>query len=144
MVNAKPLATPEADLLVPPYTLGAWLGDGTSAAAQITSADPEIIMRIEAEGIVAHPSELQARLRSIGVLRNKHIPMRYLRASEAQRRALLAGLLDTDGTVTHGGSVQFSVTDRRLVTDVEELIVSLGYRCQMSTKIGRASCRERV
>ncbi|WP_082614363.1 replicative DNA helicase [Mycobacterium sp. Root265] len=213
VVNAKPLATPEADLLVPPYTLGAWLGDGTSAAAQITSADPEIIMRIEAEGIIARPSAsadrryqlilpaspgtsakacvvcgemfvprtsevrtcgrscggrarstapvpapscsrcggpscglvlcqncrntvgtLQARLRTIGVLRNKHIPMRYLRASEAQRRALLAGLLDTDGTVTHGGSVQFSVTDRRLVTDVEELIVSLGYRCQMSTK----------
>lgn len=77
---------------------------------------------------------LQARLRTIGVLGNKHIPMQYLRASEAQRRALLAGLLDTDGTVTHGGSVQFSVTDRRLVTDVEELIVSLGYRCQMSSK----------
>lgn len=213
VVNAKPLATPEADLLVPPYTLGAWLGDGTSAAAQITSADPEIIMRIEADGFIAHPSAsaamryqltlpappeisakacvvcgtmfvprtsevrtcgrscggrarttapvpapscsrcggpscglvlcqecrnavgtLQARLRTIGVLRNKHIPMQYLRASEAQRRALLAGLLDTDGTVTNGGSVQFSVTDRRLVSDVEELIVSLGYRCQMSTK----------
>ena len=41
---------------VPPYTLGAWLGDGTSAAAQITSADPEIIMRIEAEGLIARPS----------------------------------------------------------------------------------------
>ena len=213
VVNAKPLATPEADLLVPPYTLGAWLGDGTSAAAQITSADPEIIMRIEAEGIVAHPSAsatlryqltlpaipdisakacvvcgtmfvprtsevrtcgrscggrartttpmpapsctrcggpscglvlcqdcrntvgtLQARLRTIGVLRNKHIPMQYLRASEAQRRAVLAGLLDTDGTVTHNGSVQFSVTSRRLAADTEELIVSLGYRCQTSTK----------
>ncbi|WP_395309229.1 replicative DNA helicase [Mycobacterium sp. AMU20-3851] len=133
VVNAEPLAGTEADLLVPPYTLGAWLGDGTSAAAQITSADPEIIMRIEAEGIVAHRT-LQARLRTIGVLGNKHIPVQYLRASEPQRRALLAGLLDTDGTVTNGGSVQFSVTDRRLVTDVEELIVSLGYCCQMSTK----------
>ena len=50
---------------------------------------------------------LQARLRTIGVLGNKHIPIEYLRASEAQRRALLAGLLDTDGTVTAGGSVQF-------------------------------------
>ena len=34
-----------------------------------------------------------------GVLGDKHIPAAYLRASEAQRRALLAGLLDTDGTV---------------------------------------------
>ena len=64
----------------------------------------------------------------------KHIPSEYLRASEPQRRALLAGLLDTDGTVTAGGAVQFCVTDRRLADDVAELIVSLGYRCQTATK----------
>lgn len=130
--NAKPLAAADADLLVPPYTLGAWLGDGTSAAAQITTADPEILVRIEGEGMDV--GSVQARLRTIGVLGDKHIPMHYLRASETQRRALLAGLLDTDGTVTKGGSVQFSVTNRRLAADVEELIVSLGYRCQLSTK----------
>jgi replicative DNA helicase len=77
---------------------------------------------------------LQARLRTIGVLGNKHIPTEYLRGSETQRRALLAGLLDTDGTVTVGGAVQFSVTSHRLARDVDELIVSLGYRCQTSTK----------
>ncbi len=214
VVNTAALQGPDRNLLAPPYTLGAWLGDGTSAAAQITTADPEIIMRIEAEGVVAHKSEsatlryqlrlpeppevgargcavcgemfvpqtsqvrtcgrscggrarfmsapvpapsclrcggpssglrhcqkcrtevgtLQARLRTIGVLGNKHIPVNYLRASEAQRRALLAGLLDTDGTVTASGSVQFSVTDRRLAADVAELVVSLGYRCQTATK----------
>ncbi|PRC53015.1 replicative DNA helicase, partial [Mycobacterium sp. ITM-2017-0098] len=85
---------------------GAWLGDGTSKAAQITTADPEILMRIEGEGDAA---ALQARLRTLGVLGQKHIPMQYLRASEGQRRALLAGLLDTDGTVTNGGAVQFCV-----------------------------------
>ncbi len=53
VVNAKPLQAGVAELPVPPYTLGAWLGDGTSAAAQITSADPEIVMRIEAEGLIA-------------------------------------------------------------------------------------------
>lgn len=214
VVNARALDLPDREFLVPPYTLGAWLGDGTSAAAQITAADPEIIMRIEADGVVAVPSgsapsryqlrlppgaaqalprcvvcgksfipqtsqvrtcghscggrarfmsdpvpsptcvrcggpsagmrlcqkchstvgTLQARLRTIGVLGNKHIPTEYLRGSEAQRRALLAGLLDTDGTVTAGGAVQFSVTNQRLVRDVNELIVSLGYRCQTSTK----------
>lgn len=139
VVNARALDLPDREFLVPPYTLGAWLGDGTSAAAQITTADPEIIMRIEADGLVAVPSEsavgtLQARLRTLGVLGNKHIPTEYLRGSEAQRRALLAGLLDTDGTVTAGGAVQFSVTSQRLACDVAELIVSLGYRCQTSTK----------
>jgi replicative DNA helicase len=214
VVNTAPLQTTEKDLLVPPYTLGAWLGDGTSAAAQITTADPEILLRIEADGFVTYPSAvakyryqlrlpeappvaqrecvvcgrlfvpqtsqvrtcgrtcggrarfisdpvaaptcshcngpscglrlcqdcrnavgtLQAQLRTIGVLGQKHIPAEYLRASEQQRRALLAGLLDTDGTVTAGGSVQFCVTNRRLADDVAELIVSLGYRCQTSTK----------
>ena len=214
VVNARALDLPEGEFLVPPYTLGAWLGDGTSAAAQITTTDPEIIMRIEADGFVAVPSgsapyryqlrlpaiaepaarqcavcgksfipqtsqvrtcgrscggrarfvsapvpsptcvrwagpsaglrlcqnchaavgTLQARLRTLGVLGDKHIPIEYLRGSEAQRRALLAGLLDTDGTVTAGGTVQFSVTSQRLACDAAELIVSLGYRCQTSTK----------
>ena len=214
VANARALQAPDADLLVPPYTLGAWLGDGTSASAQITSADPEIVMRIEAEGIEAHKSAsakyryqlhlpaaagieprdcvvcgtpfvprttqvrtcgrscggrarfvsapvpaprcprcgsascglqlcqacrnavgtLQGRLRSLGVLGAKYIPDEYLRASETQRRALLAGLLDTDGTVTNGGAIQFSVTNKRLADDVFELIVSLGYRCQKATK----------
>ena len=130
--NAKPLQGEAAELPVPPYTLGAWLGDGTTAAAQITSADPEIVMRIEAEGFAE--GTLQARLRTLGVLGNKHIPLNYLRASEGQRRALLAGLLDTDGTVSAGGAIQFSVTNERLASDVHELIVSLGYRCHRTTK----------
>ncbi len=131
VTNTAPLHLPEADLLVPPYTLGAWLGDGTSAAAQLTTADPEIVARVEGDGIL---DDFQARLRTVGVLGDKHIPIGYLRGSETQRRALLAGLLDTDGTVTAGGSVQFAVTSARLIEDVRELIVGLGYRCQISTK----------
>lgn len=130
VTNTAPLQFDEADLLVPPYTLGAWLGDGTSACAQITSDDPEIIARIESEGLV----EPETALRTVGVLNNRHIPTAHLRASESQRRALLAGLLDADGTVTGGGSVQFSVTHERLAMDVAELIVSLGYRVQLATK----------
>ena len=82
----------------------------------------------------SHHGTAQAILRRIGVLGNKHVPMPYLRASEAQRRALLAGLLDTDGTVTSTGSVQFSVTSQRLAADVRELLMSLGYRCGWSEK----------
>ena len=46
--------------------------------------------------------------------------------------ALLAGLLDTDGTVNPTGSVQFTSTSARLAADVRELVVGLGYRCGMS------------
>ncbi|BCJ59460.1 hypothetical protein Jiend_28820 [Micromonospora endophytica] len=74
------------------------------------------------------------RLRAAGVLNNKHIPQPYLRASEDQRRALLAGLLDTDGTAAPAGHVQYTTTSERLAEDVYELVVSLGYRCSVNRK----------
>jgi replicative DNA helicase len=70
----------------------------------------------------------------MGVLGKKHIPTSYLRASEPQRRALLAGLLDTAGTVNPAGDIAFAATDRRLASDFVELVVSLGYRASMRTK----------
>ena len=36
-----------------------------------------------------------------------------------ERRALLAGLLDTDGTVTANGNVQFSTTSKALADGAE-------------------------
>jgi replicative DNA helicase len=81
-----------------------------------------------------HHGTVQPILRTLGVLGDKHIPAEYLRASRAQRQALLAGLLDTDGTVTAGGSVRFAVTNKRLAEDVRELVTSLGYRSAMTTK----------
>lgn len=131
---AQALDLPERDLPIAPYVLGVWLGDGTSASAAFTSADPEIAMYVEAEGYRAPRGTVQALLRTMGVLDNKHIPAEYLRGSESQRRAILAGLLDTDGTVTPGGSVQFSVTSERLARDAYELVVGLGYRCTWTTK----------
>ncbi len=61
-----------------------------------------------------------------------HIPAGYLRASEAQRRDLLAGMLDTGGRVLPTGVVQFSAMKERLVSDTFELVVSLGYQCSVS------------
>jgi replicative DNA helicase len=77
---------------------------------------------------------VQAELRVLGLIDNKHVPQSYLRASEAQRRDLLAGILDTDGTVGCTGSIQLAVTCRDLADGVRELVHSLGYRCSMTTK----------
>jgi len=154
---SAPLALPEAELLVDPYALGVWLGGGHSTSGRFRSADPEIAMRLEGRGLVvrAHPTcpecgtetsglvrcqscddrsgTFQRRLQTLGVLGSKHIPAAYLRAGEQQRRDLLAGLLDTDGTVDPTGSVQLAVTDERLARDVRELVHSLGYRTDWST-----------
>ncbi|SIR92561.1 LAGLIDADG-like domain-containing protein [Micromonospora avicenniae] len=77
---------------------------------------------------------MRALFREIG---EKHIPTVYLRASESQRRALLAGLLDTDGTVSKRGGVELALTCERLAHDALELILSLGYQATMTTKAVR-------
>src|SRR5499427_7314819 len=51
----QPLELPDADLPIPPYALGIWLGDGNSASAGFTSFDPEIVMHVEASGLVVVP-----------------------------------------------------------------------------------------
>ena len=134
--TAGALQLPKASLPIRPYVLGVWLGDGTSAAAHFTSADPEIAMFVDAEmqAVQGNDESVQALLRREGLLNNKHIPARYLRASVTQRRELLAGLLDTDGTVTSTGSIQFTSTSQRLAQDVYELVASLGHRVSMSSK----------
>jgi replicative DNA helicase len=146
--NAAALTGPTIALPIPAYVLGAWLGDGHSGEARITSDDAEITMYIEGCGIrceargrmlyslrVPDNGSFTALLRDLGVLNAKHIPASYLRAPEADRRELLAGLLDTEGAVMRaGGSIQLALTNRRLADDAYELIVSLGYRCGYRTK----------
>src|SRR5215469_1493869 len=139
-----PLQLPEANLPIPPYALGCWLGDGHSAGARITAVEPELVMHVESTAVEVVPQQSRflyrlafrstRELRELGVLGNKHIPLVYLRSSEAQRRELLAGILDTDGTVGNTGSVQLAVTNRELAIGVRELVLSLGYRCSMTTK----------
>ncbi|ROS26263.1 replicative DNA helicase [Cellulomonas sp. PhB150] len=134
VATAQPLHLPEADLPIDAYALGVWLGDGHSASARFTSADPEIAMLIEGRLDELADHDAESSLRGLGVLNDRHIPASYLRASEQQRRDLLAGLLDTDGTVNPTGSVQIALTNHQLAQDVRELVHSLGYRTGWSTK----------
>lgn len=163
---ARPLVLPQAELPIPPYTFGAWLGDGTSTTAAITSADQEVIEAIRNEGIgvkklvgkadnaaspfaiftpgvrsvrdpvngrmVSDSRNLLVKLRNLGVLGNKHIPMIFKRSSVAQRSDLLAGLMDTDGYAAANGICEFTTTSARLADDFYELCVSLGIKATSS------------
>lgn len=223
---AAPLTLPAADLSVDPYVLGCWLGDGDSQSAGLTSADPELLLYIEAAGYTVtpragryrygislpsepapepevrpcafcgtpmtcayqhrrycghrcaaaarraglppvpkgccsvcgrelaatstgrrcsrcwHAATLTGRLGVLELLGNKHIPPQYLRAGVTQRRALLAGLLDTDGTVSPQGTVQLCSTTQQLAADVYELACSLGYRATIRAGRARLAGRE--
>lgn len=152
---ASALVLPDVDVPIPPYVLGAWLGDGDSASGRITTADgPEMRDIFAFEGYHCGKNGsgpdrtetftihgLMKQLRTLGVLGGKHIPATYLRASEKQRRALLAGLLDTDGTVCRHGRIQFDSIRERLANEVLELALSLGYRATITGKDAKLNGR---
>ena len=140
-----PIHNAEIELPLHPYILGAWLGDGTSEAGCITHHrdDVSTINKIESLGYLLGADQihkdtgvhrvtilgLQSKLKSIGVLKNKHIPEQYFNSSIQQRLELLAGLIDTDGYVYHkNGRVTFSNANKILIDNVKRLVISLGCR----------------
>jgi len=152
---AGPLERHERDLPVPPYVLGAWLGDGDADAAWLTfhEDDREVwdrclrligspggrvipdarrskVMRGQLEPLAeGRVSSLRRALGAIGVRGDKHIPRSYLDASIAQREELLAGLLDTDGSISRKGSrVELSSSSKALADGVLKLVRSLGFK----------------
>jgi hypothetical protein len=137
-----PLQLPEADLPVDPWLLGMWLGDGDSSGGILTvgADDLDFVQnRLTALGEAWRATVnsrgvwrvrvvgLTSKLRALHVLGDKNVPAAYLTASEQQRRALLAGLMDSDGTVS---AHQLAVTmiDEPLMRQVLQLVRSLGYR----------------
>lgn len=148
----KPLQVDGVTLPVPPYTLGAWLGDGTSRNSQLTGIDVGIWERIEADGYeVRHYAwnaqahniiGLRPSLRALGVLSNKHIPAPYLRAAYADRLALLQGLMDTDGYAALDGQCHFDGMNERLAHDVLELVRSLGIKATLTQHMAKLNGRD--
>jgi phage terminase large subunit GpA-like protein len=73
-------------------------------------------------------------LRELGVLNNKHIPLKYLRADKKTRLDVLDGLIDSDGHIREDGLVEFYNLNRRLVDDTFDLIAGLGFKPKISKK----------
>jgi replicative DNA helicase len=102
----------------------------------IANAEP---LDLPDRALAIPPYTLGARLgASDGNGGDQHIPAEYLRASEAQRRALLAGLLDTAGDIDGHGTVRLTVKHQRLAEDAWELILSLGYTATRTPEAGHA------
>lgn len=160
----SPIEYNEADLAIPPYLLGALLGDGnvTTNTPLITSADPEILENIStlldenyelnptkhdqySHNIrkkvrsSAFPNKYTTYLKKLGIWGNraweKHIPEIYKTGSINQRLQLVRGLMDTDGTVNTRGNVSFGTTSYQLATDLQNILWSLGAKCSITSRI---------
>lgn len=150
---------PEKKYVIHPYVLGVLIGDGClthkshlrGTCFTISNTEQDIIDKIarltDTERIYAHHGnnnkvffsphsrEYMEYLKSIGLNTlsyNKFIPAEYLFGSIEQRRQLLCGLMDTDGSVGEGDSFTFSTTSSRLAQDFVALCRSLGYIAKTS------------
>lgn len=149
------------DVSVPPYTLGAWLGDGTNTLPLLTNDkdDTLIIDRIVEDGysigrqtvdknygtIITVFKGLNYDLQSFGMCHSrkrceKHIPDVYFTLSVEQRLDLLAGLIDTDGTkLNDKNGYRYTTTDERLRDDVVRLVSTFGWRCSVTSEEAKTS-----
>lgn len=156
--KSEPILFDKKNLLFPPYALGCWLGDGNSDDSAITVTENEIRntllknnIRIEKKGKKEtitytmykadkydaalkrqeHGTTYKNILKKLNVLNNKHIPKEYLFSDIDDRKQLLMGLMDTDGTIGIGGKCEFSVTNKVLAENTLFLIRSLGIKANI-------------
>lgn len=153
------------DVLLDPYVLGLWLGDGGHGGYGFTchsKKDPEIInylnkwgeendakfKKIDSSKYGYSISSIdnfrnygQAPLKKIlsqyNLIKNKHIPKEYLINSEEIRLKLLAGIIDTDGYIAPDGTIEISQSHihKQLADDIVYLARSLGFYTYISDKL---------
>lgn len=139
---AAPLEWMVKKMLIPPYLLGLWLGDGASRNKQICKSIDDCSYflsqyngrMVRCRGNVAYitfDALNNTVLKAIGVLGAKHIPSDYKYASVQQRVALLQGLMDTDGSCDKRGNCEITQTNKTLAFDILELLRGLGYKPRM-------------
>lgn len=146
----------EKTLEIHPYLLGLWLGDGRTSVPEITHhpSDMESINKIVRLGynitsVGEHNTtgvlttrfwgDTYQKFKKLDLAhpngKIKYIPSDYKFSSKEQRLELLAGLIDSDGSVHQKtGRVTFSNINKKLIDDVSEITRSLGFRTTISER----------
>lgn len=139
-------------LPIDPYYLGLWLGDGTSARYyEIATGDVEILdylkkiarkygSEIKQIGnctyniecirngkFISKWKEVGNSFRELGLINNKHIPDSYLYGKYKDRLKLLAGIIDSDGFKSKRNTLCITMTNKRLMEDIYELVRITGF-----------------
>ena len=104
----QPVQYGEKKYSIDPYVMGLILGDGSFRYEDVLNDYPEL---------------WQAKSE------DKFIPQEYLMGSVEQRFDLLAGLLDTDGSIDAKGRISFTTISSKMRDGVIELCESLGMIC---------------
>ncbi len=144
----------EQQLIMDPYLLGLWLGDGSSSGIKITNPDSEIIeylqeyansfgMQLNNHNHLkeqkcptwcltngkGQKNELLNALRYYNLINNKHIPHDFFKNNKENRLKLLAGIIDTDGYLEKNNMFEVTQVNERLANEIKLLCHSLGFGC---------------
>lgn len=143
-----PLDFPEKQLPIEPYLFGFWLGDGDCSGGRLTIGDQyksDALQILKETGweVRKQPAAnwgyrvvgLTTALKLSGYLDNKHIPEEYLQGSIDQRKALLCGLMDTDGYACKDGQCEFYSSSDILVRGASRLLHTLGIKHAIRVKV---------
>ena len=144
---------PEQNIYLDPYFLGYWLGDGNSRNVGITTVDDCVIdyytdyakklglnirkcdsngtrcptyYATNGKGKGSPKNEILNMLRKYKLINNKHIPKEYKCNSRKIRLELLAGIIDSDGSLTHN-AYDIIQKNEKLLDDIIYLARSLGF-----------------
>lgn len=139
------------------YALGLWLGDGNKDRLDITTKDQELIdywqdlaqslgynhgIHDQSETIKrvgfrkTEGKEHNAILKELGVFKNKNIPEIYIKNSRENRLKLLAGFIDSDGTL-NGETFIISQKDNEMSKKLAFVARSLGFKVNLSKTISK-------
>lgn len=157
---------------IDPYFIGLWLGDGSARTLSITTADKEVVdylhvfakrnsckIRSERAGGISstyhiigiprwHRHKMGIEFRALNLFENKHIPHVYKTASTQERLRLLAGLMDSDGSLSKG-SFDYISKSKTLADDVAYVARSVGFAayvltCEKTSQNGTTGTYHRV
>lgn len=146
-----------SNLLLDPYYLGLWLGDGFTNSPAIINEDIEVIKWLseyaESNGMTTtilsdknvpviylknkvynHKNPIKDTLQYYGILNQKDIPDDYLHGSVEDKLQLMAGLIDTDGHFSKRDRIYtFSQCESRkhIVDKLAFIARSLGFKCSL-------------
>ena len=158
----KPVNWENKEIEIDPYIFGMWLGDGNKNGYSFTSVDTELIeywkiwadkndmcINLHLDNQNLHygickkgqkndkPTIFKKKLEKYGVLNNKFIPKEYMLNSKDIRLALLAGLIDTDGSVEQGGvtiRISQSIEHKSIIDGAKFIADSLGFQTSINKK----------
>lgn len=160
-----PLDFHESSLSVDPWVVGVWTGDGRfDGGSRLTKPDAAVqaglIAWAEANGytweymddngkerqaLKINTTDKTAKGRYCSAFRQiadmccvdgeKRIPKQYLTASRRQRLELLAGLIDTDGSVNNSMGYEITTKYDGLSEDIIRLCRGLGFRVTRTKKV---------